>query len=140
MILPKDKQKDKNNIFNRILWYDFGSKLQARCAQLLSPYTCVCAAGTKFGTDQTSTDVYELSLSYLSIGKKGNNVSIFKNQLKMNFLYELFSNLFIPSLNLKFLSSFFHVEILKQCSGSCQQKQIEDIKYGIQFMEGIMFL
>ena len=31
------------------------------------PFACVCIAGTKFGTYQTSTDLYELGLSYLSV-------------------------------------------------------------------------
>ena len=34
---------------------------------LTSFHLCLHAAGTKFGTDQTSKDVYELGLSYLSI-------------------------------------------------------------------------
>merc|ERR1719273_366330 len=35
--------------------------------RLSQPFTCVYAAGTKFGANQTSTGVYELGLSYLSI-------------------------------------------------------------------------
>ena len=46
------------------LWHDFGSSAFLRLSQ---PFTCVYAAGTKFGSNQTSTDVYELGLSYLSI-------------------------------------------------------------------------
>ena len=38
-----------------------------RDLRLSHPFTCVYAAGTKFGTVQTSTGVYELSLSDLSI-------------------------------------------------------------------------
>ena len=33
--------------------------------RLSYPFTCVCSAGTKFGTDQTSIDVYDHDLSYL---------------------------------------------------------------------------
>ena len=35
--------------------------------RLSHPHTCVYAAGTRFGANQTYTDVYELSFSYLSI-------------------------------------------------------------------------
>ena len=59
--------------FFRILWLNFGSYLtqsQVRTAPLLRlshPFTCICPAGTNLGTDQTSTDVFEHGLSYLSI-------------------------------------------------------------------------
>ena len=65
-------EKGKNNIFHRLLFLNFGSKLLARhtqhllcAAHIASDFTCVycTAAGTIFGT----TDVYELGFSYLSI-------------------------------------------------------------------------
>ena len=35
-------------------------------ASIVSFHTCVCSVGTKFGTDQTSIDVYDHGISYLS--------------------------------------------------------------------------
>ena len=49
-------------------WFQFPSQVHTvPLLHLSHAVTCVCATGTKFGTNQTSTDVYEQGLSYLSI-------------------------------------------------------------------------
>ena len=52
-----------------MIWFQLSSQVRtAYLLRLSQPFTCVYAVGTKFGTNQTSTDTFKHSLSYISIG------------------------------------------------------------------------